>query len=239
MIPAVLTIDSDFFSRELPEWDFGHNENNLIMGTDIVWNARYASVDLHKETSLNYADCLPEDLFSMFLKHGHKIDKQTRIGAGWTHKYSYDFFKNIDFEYLINVDAHHDRYGKTSKIIDCENWVEKLFQRHPFAYYWITPKWKSIENEDEHDALYGCSLNYFLETALPYNIKAVYIAQSPMWLPPHHDYDVFHPLCDTLKSITKKKFFDYDQQILVRMCVGKEEAEKMRKESKINKIKIN
>jgi hypothetical protein len=45
-----LSIDFDFFIKEDPMWDFGHNESILFLNFSPLWQIRYADYDLVKET---------------------------------------------------------------------------------------------------------------------------------------------------------------------------------------------
>ena len=113
----LLSIDLDFFCREKVEWDWGHNEQPIYMGTTI-WMIRYVSFDLYTETDIEtYADCHPAKFIYALEQKGFKITPNTLVGVGWSHKEAYDFFKGCKSKTIYNFDAHHDcGYGPKKEL---------------------------------------------------------------------------------------------------------------------------
>lgn len=203
-----LSIDIDFFFRELYEWDFGHGEDNGIFSSEVIWDYRYSVFDLLKESNVEkYADCLPADLFLNMIEKGFEF-KNVFIGAGYSHKNAYDFFKPFDFDTIINLDAHHDCLA--GEKLHCGNWVLKLLQYNPkILYHWVYPKFLN--------ATFGIKAPGEVFEKLPFKdlgrragqVVAIYIAQSPAWTPPHFD-PYFFLLIEIAKMFSgRKEFFDY------------------------------
>src|SRR4051812_39722521 len=62
-LKVLLSIDFDFFVRELPEFDWGHSETMFFL--DAIWPIRYATsvFDVEREVDPDvHADFKPEDL---------------------------------------------------------------------------------------------------------------------------------------------------------------------------------
>lgn len=219
-----LSIDMDFFVREKPEWDFGHSETALFMG-GVVWQSRYQMYDLYRETSSMHADCKPQHFFDVLGMLGFVIGNDTKIGAGWSHKDAYNFFLLEDFDRIINLDAHHDCYEEGEEL-DCGNWLRKLLVRKGSSEgQWIYPRW--LKHKDKTTFVDAYSFDYAAKLAG--DVVAIYIAQSPAWVPPHHDifYDAI--IRDALMAAGKSKF-DYDGKRVMREAPSKKEAAKWLKE---------
>ena len=230
---VVISIDTDFFCRELPEWDFGHSEKSGLFATDIIWNTRYSYLPLHKEMNIKFADCTPKGLFERFKAVGLKIDKNTLIAAGWSHSFAYEVFRHFNFDWLYNFDAHHDCWD-AGKEVDCANWVTKLGaykrkQKPPsrLQYAWMFPKWldTSLFGELPDEGIYPVSLPSFekLDFLKNKEVVAIYIAQSPAWVAPHCDI-IFHELVKEAQIATGKKAVDSDYSFVSRRGMTEVEA---------------
>lgn len=225
MEKIALSIDMDFFVREKIGWDWGHAEVPIYM-TDTVWLTRYQQIDLYEETSYKHADLdPPESLFVVLKQMGFIFTNKTVVGAGWSHKDAYDFFRRHKLDRVINLDAHHDCWDEkeTSKDIDCGNWLRKLLEeKSNLKASWVQPKW--FEN--------GCSTKmaeafYFDDLPkLKGEVSAIYMAQSPAWVPPHHDEQYQHLIWSACAMVNKVRL-DYDGKIVNRKPPSKSKAQKM------------
>lgn len=208
MNKIALTVDVDFFFRELFEWDFGYSEDDSVFASDVVWGYRYSAFDLLKESDVEkYADCIPSELFIKLLTRGFKF-RDASIGAGHSHKFAYDFFKPFDFDVLINLDAHHDCFASDKKgSLHCGNWVLKLLQSKPeVLYHWVYPAFlkKTFGIKAPKEVSKKLSLKELLEeNKNEAQVVAIYIAQSPVWTPPHFD-PYFFQLIEMAKMFTGK-----------------------------------
>lgn len=222
-----LSIDLDYFCRELPEWDWGHSEDMLMMN-DIIWVARYHSMlDVLSETNVNkYADCMPDDLLYRLRGYGCNFSKRTKLGIGWSHKFAYNFFNSINFDALINVDAHHDLFDGAQ--LNCGNWVEKLRDIKAFQYTWVYPKWLPTHYVKRHKNIqHTIQLKSVKRVIQSDNmIVGIYIAQSPAWVPPYMDKYIDHIVKSSL-YITGKLKFDVDDTIMMRKQYTTSEIQKM------------
>ena len=116
-----VSIDFDFFVRELPEWDFSHNDTHPdpMLYKEKLWLARYATHRLYLWTDIpTYADFLPETLFAELCgDKGLKLGdpRGRRIGVADSHRHAFEFFHaqwklTEPPQLLLNIDAHHDCY---------------------------------------------------------------------------------------------------------------------------------
>jgi hypothetical protein len=222
---VLVTVDLDFFCREKAEWDWGHSEDNAIF-SETAWISRYLQVDLYKETDLEHADFIPADFCNKLVEKGFVLNNKTKILTGLSHKDAYNFFKNNKSCELYNFDAHHDSgYDLINdyKKVDCENWVWFLKRNNPYLKYtWIIPKWFEWEGYNKPD--FSCNKISFRELELnkPKIIDRLYIAQSPVWVPPHFD-KYFIDLVNSLKKYQS----DINLNYLRRVIISENKARKM------------
>jgi len=224
---ALLSIDIDFFCRELSEWDFGHDENPLF-ASDAVWNTRYQMYPLHKETDLKHADFNPSLIINKLKELGFVFTNKTIIGADASHKKAYDFFKNFESKTLFNIDAHHDcGYGKkNNEPLNCGNWVKHLINDNNIKSIQLYPKWRhqtdpEVTGKDDCIKLYYNQLKPFKK---PIKIEAVFIAQSPSWIPPHFDKH-FMQISNALLIECKQMMFSNTATYCKRKGLSKKQAE--------------
>ena len=120
-----ISIDFDFFVRELPEWDLTHNNScpDPMLFKQMLWTVRYATHRLYEWTRMEtYADFLPSALFERLIgDKGFRLGPQTgrSIGIADSHRLAFEFFHNLwktttPPDALINIDAHHDCYPSWS-----------------------------------------------------------------------------------------------------------------------------
>ena len=209
-----LTIDTDFFGRELPEWDWGHREDIPFMMNGI-WAIRYGELDLLTETDVEtYGDCPPSMLLFELAKKGLKFGRKTKLGVGWSHRFAHGFFQKLDFDILINIDAHHDAYTNKEEM-DCGNWIFHLDNKRHFNYIWVRPKWLMDYKTTLNDCHVTCSVASLADLLIQGSVVGMYLAQSPAWLPPHHDEDLMDLVRASLMHCRRRKF-DTDDGIANR-----------------------
>jgi len=221
----ILSVDYDFFVREDPMWDYGHDENSNIFKT-IAWFARYGTQDLYEECDFKYADFYPIELIERLKEKGFLFSEDIKIGIADSHKDAYDFVKEQGRCDLYNFDAHHDMY-KGNKVLDCGNWLAKLIKARLVAKaIWVKPRWlKEFGLGIDHiDKLKQCFWED-LPTQNP-NIKfdAVFFCRSGAWVPPHHDAD-FLRMASCALRYTSGRTHGYGDFAL-RKCFTREEAKK-------------
>ncbi len=226
----LISIDSDYFVREDPMWDFGHGETPLLM-SEAVWLSRYHQVDLYRETSLKYADVEPKEFLLALQDKGFIINADTVVGVGWSHKSAYDFFKSWRGLHLYNFDAHHDAGYRTVEKLDCGNWLYNLIMDRCIKGVWVKPKWKDDEGDNMLVNIPIISLEHI--PIQDRQVQAIYLAQSPGWVPPHHDNDVFYPLLENILEATGKFLADYNYKCIKRKSPTRKEAKEMK--SKMDK----
>ena len=192
-----ISIDLDFFHRELQSWDWGHAEGDIFANS--VWLARYCALDLYKETDiLTYADILPTKFLSKLKRLGYIFNHNTKIGYDVSHRYAYNFFREYPAEVLYNFDAHHDfgyacdyPYADIDNTqISCGNWVRCLHTKHLIdRYYHIAPKHAHKCQFIEFNGATTVNWETFLRFGIhcPSEINAIFFAQSPEWVAPHFD----------------------------------------------------
>ena len=179
-----LSIDVDYFSYENLLWDWGHTESNPIYTTSAIWMIRHQYQDLFEECDVKHADIHPASLFNRLIEDGFSFSRKTKIGCGWSHRYAYDFFKPYKLDRIINIDAHHDMWERD--VIDCGSWGYHLQKETGVKFKWVCPKhiYKDLDLDDilKYQAI---SINEI--RAFAGKVGAIYICQSPVWLPPFND----------------------------------------------------
>ena len=157
---TLLSVDFDFFIKENPIWDFGHNETNEIF-MHAAWLARYLSIDLYKETDIRrYADFAPDALISKLRWLGFKLEKPSVIIAD-SHKFAFDVVKSMRDCRIFNFDAHHDCWMDMSEI-NCANWLSRsILAKYALkSALWIAPSWLREFDNDFSKSL-GINAKYF------------------------------------------------------------------------------
>jgi hypothetical protein len=132
----LLSVDFDFFVRELDAWHFDHGEHDLYRL--YAWTFRERAfrmdgIDLRAETSLRYAEPHPAHFFGALERLGFDFSDLGAVVAD-SHRYAYNLFKVATTEpsrtRLVNFDAHHDLFYSAEKLrasvatdmASCENW---------------------------------------------------------------------------------------------------------------------
>ena len=227
---VILSVDMDWFCREEPDWDWGHSETNPMLMSDVIWLTRYQSLDLYAETDLDkYADLWPHMLLAKLRSFGFMIDKNTSIGASWTHADALAFFKETSWRgrKLFNFDAHHDLFNRDEKV-DCGNWVWHVMRSgYVREACWVLPKWLSPMAYDKPVATVKRAGLADLFQSPRVHVESIFIAQSPAWVPPHFDKHFEH-LCRQLMNLCKKPM--WGGKFVQRTAPSREEAQEMLKQ---------
>ena len=186
---VALSIDFDYFIRENPLWDFGHNES-LTSFHQSVWNIRYGSVNLYEETDVKkYADIDPGHLIEELEVKGFKFSPEVRLCLADSHMHAYAFFKKRRVSEMYHLDAHHDMY-QTSSMIDCGNWLHRYWMENRVKeIHWIYPTWLDEFGGAVNQFNYKIDIRKFKDVKLdqPVSVGSVFICRSGVWVPPHHD----------------------------------------------------
>jgi len=209
----LVSVDFDYFVRELPIWDWGHqdeNGKNAEIYTNVIWNVRYTTsrIDIIKETDLKkYADFEPLYLLSKFRKLGLKFNNTTRMMIAESHAQAYQFFKEMQSNVMIHIDAHHDMYDDNDEIT-CGNWLANLTKvKQGMEIYHVVPKWEQewysgIKTKDEMFKKISSAIgneikqravikHLFFEDLPKFNdvVEGIFFCRSGSWTPPHLDQD--------------------------------------------------
>ena len=228
---TLLSIDFDFFIREDPKWDFGHNEANEIF-MNAAWLARYLSIDLYKETNIKrYADFNPKDIISKLKWLGFKLENP-RVVIADSHKHAYNETKKLKECRIFNFDAHHDYWDDEQKV-SCANWLLKSeFSHYTKELTWIPPSWlRKFDYELPQSSRIETLFCDTLEENQFKNIKVdtIFLCRSGCWVPPHHDLEFFK-MVKLLKSVSGG--FEIVENIEKRKFPSKAKAKKILEDNK-------
>ena len=180
----ILSVDYDFFSREDPEFDWGHSEESRIFKT-VAWTARYSTIDLYEECHFKHADFNPKDLGENLKKKGFVFNLGIPIAIADSHKEIYEFAKKQGKCNIYNLDAHHDMFTGRRKL-DCANWLIKLRQAKMVGKaVWVKPCWlKQFAPRKSHLPKLTEVFWEDLETKnTKIKIDAVFFCRSGTWVP--------------------------------------------------------
>ena len=206
------------------------------MGTT-TWMIRYVSFDLYTETDIEtYADCHPAKFIYALEQKGFKITPNTLVGVGWSHKEAYDFFKGCKSKTIYNFDAHHDCGYGPKKELDCGNWLEKLYKATKVKVIQVYPKWRDVKESKPQIKIKKQTFQSI--NIKPIEVEALYLAQSPAWVPPHFD-EHFLFMVSCISNRTKKQLIDYDKGYAQRKAPSIEEARKVYNEQQRATAKLN
>ena len=108
--------------------------------------------------------------------------------------------------------------------LNCGNWAYKLNKEKQILIQQVYPKWKN--KEDENKPL--CKVKFYKFKDLKFNfekVEAIFLAQSPAWVPPHFDKDF-------VKLVTEVEFacskgIDFNKPIIVRKLTSKTRAKNL------------
>lgn len=209
-----LSIDADYFSRELPEFDWSHSEHSGLY-RELAWHTRVA---WHEETRIDkFANPKPAEFFDKLVSLGFEFDCCSSLNVSDSHLYAApDFIDTLRVSpdetiEIINFDAHHDMgYGPWPEMreqwvklsrVDCSNWLLVLLcQQKRLRATVVYPEWKGLE-ELQNTCLPWKRLRSVRRRAqhLVYSdesvrslagpVAGVFIARSSAWLPPWQDHE--------------------------------------------------
>lgn len=198
MTTAIVSVDFDFFVRELPEWDWGHSENYSEGVQDTIWLARYAERDVKYHTDPRlFADFLPKSLPMALMSKGFVAPKGMLITGCDSHLRILSIIKehlpaDLKPDLLLNLDAHHDLFSEVTGEPNCGNWWTQLYDQWPETrHVHIVPKW-----QDTLD-WYGKPVrpveqmrwnDFKIDIKAQVEVVLLFICRSGAWVPPHLDH---------------------------------------------------
>lgn len=238
-----LSIDFDFFVREDPFWDFGHQDNDLF-ASSLVWNSRYSTLDLYGQTNpLRYADFMPEQLVERISEDITPIRRFHHLGWADSHARATKFFLSDDVNgqpqaspgLIINIDAHHDGWdrGMAHPEPAAENWALHLQKEWPSTQFvQCYPKWKDASLDGTSAIRDVITFNSWNELAggmalLKHErsyIRNIFVCSSQSWVPPHFDKDFISIVTRLAKRAIAAQEL---QRIRLRKAPSREEAKEM------------
>lgn len=195
---TLISLDFDFFVREDPMWDWGHNENQpLFLLT--LWGVRYTEKNLYEECNpAAHANFMPEDAIIRLIDMGFTFKKKPLLYVAESHKDIYEVMRGLKRSEVYHFDAHHDLYDDGDRDLNCGNWGRKAIEQGLVEkYIWVAPDWgKEFDMMDLEDIgqkeIKGYYYNEFLKErkkSKPIDIDAIFVCRSGAWVPPHLDGD--------------------------------------------------
>lgn len=201
-VNAALSVDYDFFCREDPMWDWGHQETP-VFESGVAWWSRYRGLLLHKETSqLKHADVLPERFWDR-ISSVFDLKNIERILLADSHRHAYAFFEGATTQpdFVINIDAHHDFWPiERMPGVQAENWAAHLYDKwaHATKFVQVYPKWKDPALDGPtapRTPVIERDLASFMKSmgsmrklnGGKIRVRDLFICRSPSWVPPHLD----------------------------------------------------
>jgi len=222
MKKTVLSIDFDYFVRENPMWDFGHNEDQSVF-RHTAWIARYMSTNLYEECDpAKYADMMPKSMPSE-LEHAGFLMKNARMFVADSHKDAYKAIKKVGECEIYHFDAHSDMYPGMVDM-NCGNWLLKLYESGKCKVNWIYPKWMDEFGGPDNKFNYNIDVKKFSELNAVRNVDLVFICRSSAWVPPHLDPQFVEMVYTFGQKIEKVKVIDKCE---VRPAPDKKQATEM------------
>lgn len=223
-----LNVDWDFFIREDPMWDWGHNETALF--SEMMWTVRAMSfmmqgVDLDKEMC-PWRNGFPKpNQFMHYLQNEMGLKFQVDpadIVVGDSHGEASRFYGGQDL--VLNFDAHHDcgytdrktlRKWEKQEHTEAGSWLWMLLKRHSLLEAHILyPKWKGWFEYEGTDFTERFEANMWdrvffdvvepdVDFSLYKNavVTGVYIARSGTWTPPWFDGDFIQFISDVYDEV--------------------------------------
>jgi len=158
-----LSVDWDFFVRELEEWDWAHRESAFYRG--MVWQVRETNglmqgVDFREETDPNtHSNPKPLEFWSHLEELGYDFTGAD-VFVTDSHAYGSPVFMNrkARADRIVHFDAHHDLGYKAETIkknienetSDCGDWQFHVLQHYQKLRSLIVyPAWKGSMEWDE------------------------------------------------------------------------------------------
>ncbi len=231
---AMLSIDFDFFVREMIDWDWGHNESPIFL--NVVWPFRYAGIDDLKEEvdPRTHADFWPPHLRAELQKKGFLLSTNVNLMAADSHYHTLQMLRQCDEwqyepDYLINIDQHHDLFSDPKDgEPDCGNWwTEYVDKWKKTRHIWIAPKHLDSMKD------YGKPVRDVeqvrwseFELPEPVVVTGIFFARSGCWVPPHLD-ELFNEMVNEFHPNLKVKCRELDWEMIE---VHREQLKEQRRE---------
>lgn len=224
-VPTVdLSLDFDFFAREDPRWDWGHDDRNPLYD-QVAWNLRYENQNLWEECApARHADFLPGQLVAALLSKNVHFPPAARVGIADSHRYAYGFFREAPGgppAFFLQLDAHHDCFGLLDHrgelgALTSGNWLQHLLHHWRglpgSAVLQMYPKWKDSDEwgranpTDDGRRPVEYHWSKWAGFANPVRVRNVFLCRSGTWVPPHLDAQ-FNELVRVLQAtITAQQF---------------------------------
>lgn len=194
-----LSIDFDFFVREDPWWDWGHDERMHVF-MEQAWKMRYRNglvglgPDVVKETDpATHADFLPLKLPEQLMAKNMVLSSRRAVRVADSHVHAYEMLtasaqRGGKPDVLLNIDAHHDVFSTGP--LNCGNWLVHYAQRVPgVRMVQLYPEWKWRDNYDGPGKLPALELRSFKSFSFPTPVvvRDIFLCRSGSWVPPHLD----------------------------------------------------
>jgi hypothetical protein len=199
-----LSIDFDFFARELIEWDWGHGDTALF--ATMIWSARYASsVDVHAETDpAHWADFRPVDLIEVLERRGLRMappsDRPAMFWVSESHRALFTRLQGMPApDVLLHMDAHHDCWPYPDRRepdgVSCGNWLTALLRRQQWRnveVIYTRPSWKEERERRCDGKLHTTKVREVVFSDWPgfeepVQVRNIFLCRSAPWVPPHLD----------------------------------------------------
>lgn len=208
----VLSLDFDFWVRDDPNYDFGHNEDLRI--NHILWSIRASQFlargkDIEKIVRIEPSEISPQNFYTHLVKK-HVDITESEILSTDSHARIVDFLKSHKKINLVHIDAHHDfGYSDQQDRINCGNWVQFLVNQKKISkIHLIYPKWRDgylldfdLNPEvklriEEWRKKYKIpvTISFGLENLNPFKVNKFFMCRSGAWVPPWLDLHFFNIL---------------------------------------------
>jgi hypothetical protein len=202
-----LSVDWDYFTREDPKWDWGHQEDPLFY--ELIWKIRQhqferQGLDIVAETCPDrHAKPRPAIFWEALKTLGFDLSCVDFVGISNSHSNAYQTFRERSAKSvkLYNFDAHHDLGYKGEELdgdagfgrVNAENWLGMLYLLKPSLRAEIVyPAWKGLVEWKQ--AAFHPMMKRFARPrvfdVLPVSrryVEVIHICKSSAWTPPWHD----------------------------------------------------
>ncbi|MBR0542385.1 MAG: hypothetical protein IJK26_09350 [Clostridia bacterium] len=238
----VLSIDWDYFQKVSVDtmrrcYPDGLDATTFL--SEITWGSHYAT-DGEEINGVTVMQDELENLFKTLLSQ----DRDIPVMIANSHVHIYDFIhSNLpenDTVLLTNIDMHHDLMNE-NEMLDCGNWIGKLFEdkllekqedSSPFKWVRNPESFEMYLGDREGNDDLGTILKALGSTETVADIKddkydLIFLARSDTWSPPHLD-NYFCLLTDLMKEhfedITVRDGVDNPRKAYLQYAVTMREA---------------